>query len=90
MTPKSGWTITRKWQEIKINLKTLEDKKYKLSLSDNGTGIPKNLDIENTDTLGLQLVNALVEQIDGNIKLLDDTGTHYEIIFKEPEYKKRI
>ncbi|WP_164888494.1 MASE3 domain-containing protein [Methanosarcina sp. MSH10X1] len=54
-----------------------------LIVADNGTGIPEDLDIRNTDSLGLQLVNLLVEQIDGCIKLKKDSGTEFRILFRK-------
>ena len=52
---------------------------YILKVSDNGIGIPKEIDIQNADTLGLQLVNILVEQIDGCLELKSDQGTEFTI-----------
>jgi len=54
---------------------------YTLSVSDNGIGIPENLDIENLDSLGLQLVTTLVDQLDGNLELKRDNGTEFIIKF---------
>ena len=54
---------------------TKADNKIYLSVSDNGIGIPGNLDVENTDTLGLQLVYILVSQLDGDIKVINKKGT---------------
>jgi two-component sensor histidine kinase len=53
-------------------------------------GFPENIDFRNTSSLGLQLVNELVKQLEGNIELNIDNGTEFVIVFKEPEYKKRI
>ena len=52
---------------------------YTLIISDNGIGIPYNTDIESSDTLGLQLVNILVDQLDGEIELKRDKGTEFDI-----------
>ena len=52
---------------------------YTLIVSDDGVGIPEKIDLENSDTLGLQLVNILVDQLDGEIKLKRDTGTEFRI-----------
>ncbi len=52
-----------------------------LIVSDNGSGFPKNIDFENPDTLGLQLVKTLVEQIDGEIELRTNGGTEFRIGF---------
>ena len=60
---------------------------YKLVFADNGTGIPEEIDLINSDTLGLQLVYALVEQIDGHIELKRDHGTEFIILFQAPGHK---
>ena len=52
---------------------------YTLIVSDDGVGIPEKIDLENSDTLGLQLVNILVDQLDGEIKLKRDAGTEFNI-----------
>ncbi len=54
---------------------------YTLIVSDNGVGIPEIIDFENSDTLGLQLVNILVDQLDGEIELKRDNGTEFSIRF---------
>ncbi|WP_440946054.1 PocR ligand-binding domain-containing protein [Methanosarcina sp. T3] len=56
-----------------------------LTVADNGKGIPEEIEFPNTDSLGLQLVNLLVEQIDGYIELKRDTGTEFTIWFRNPE-----
>ncbi len=56
-------------------------KKYTLIVSDNGVGIPKKINFESSDTLGLQLVDLLVDQLDGNIELKRDNGTEFVIKF---------
>jgi two-component sensor histidine kinase len=52
-----------------------------LSISDNGIGIPKDLDIENLGSLGLQLVTTLVDQLDGELELKRDNDTEFTIRF---------
>jgi len=59
-----------------------DDFQYILKVSDNGKGIPEEIDFENSDSLGLQLVNILVEQIDGCIKLKRNNGTEFTIRFR--------
>ena len=56
---------------------------YSLVVSDNGLGFPENLDFRNTGSLGLQLVNILVEQLEGKIELQKGAETTFEIFFKE-------
>jgi PAS domain S-box-containing protein len=74
---------------LKVSLKIKEDF-YELSISDNGIGIPENIDFFNTDSLGLQLVNSLTDQIDGEIEFDRSNGTKFSIIFKELVYKDRF
>lgn len=80
----------KRYAKITIGLESIGENEYKLDISDNGIGFPEDVDYKNTSSLGMQLVNALTEQLEGNIKLIKDGGTHFRIIFKEPEYKKRI
>ncbi|MCQ1534900.1 PAS domain S-box protein [Methanosarcina sp. KYL-1] len=54
-----------------------------LIISDNGSGFPENIDFENPNSLGLQLVNTLVEQIEGEIELKRKKGTEFRIAFGE-------
>lgn len=74
--------------EIKVELYPENDKLI-LKISDNGIGFPENADFRETDSLGLQLVNSLVEQIEGKIELGRNNGTEFKISFKELSYKRR-
>ena len=73
---------------ITIKLKTLSQQ-MELTIADDGIGIPEDIDLENPETLGLQLVNILLSQIDGEIELDRNHGTEFKITFKELEYKER-
>jgi len=55
---------------------------YKLIFADNGRGLPEEIDFRNPTTLGLQLVNALVDQIGGSLCLERGEGTKFVIEFK--------
>ncbi|MBI5687994.1 MAG: PAS domain S-box protein [Verrucomicrobia bacterium] len=55
-----------------------------LRVSDNGQGMPKDFDWQHTRTLGLQLVNDLARQLDGNIKFESGPGTAVTITFPQP------
>jgi PAS domain S-box-containing protein len=75
--------------EIFVSLK-LVDEGYELTISDNGIGLPDELDLEKIDSLGLLLVTSLTEQIDGEITIKSIKGTEFKIKFKELEYNERI
>ena len=66
--------------EIEISLDS-DGKKFTLVVKDNGKGFPADLDFQNTESLGLQLTNMLVEQLEGSIELDRTGGTTYKIIF---------
>lgn len=51
--------------EIHIDFIHKGDDRVVLSISDDGVGIPADLDITNTETLGLQLVSLLTDQLGG-------------------------
>ncbi|NYB51528.1 MAG: PAS domain S-box protein [Methanobacteriaceae archaeon] len=75
--------------EISISLKESDEMK-ELIVGDDGVGFPEEIDFENTQTLGLQLVNNLVKQLDGQIKIEKTNGTKFKVLFKDLEYKKRL
>jgi PAS domain S-box-containing protein len=58
---------------------------YVLTVEDNGKGIPEEIDLQNADSLGLRLVNILVEQIEGCIELERNQGTQFTIWFSGVE-----
>lgn len=68
---------------IFINL-TEKNKTVHLEIGDDGVGIPMDLDIKNTDTLGLQLVDTLLQQINATLRLIKTKGTIFKIEFKIP------
>jgi len=53
--------------------------------TDNGIGIPGDLDWQNTQSLGLRLVNTLVDQMNGTIVLDRSAGTRFTMILREKE-----
>lgn len=55
-----------------------------LELKDNGVGFKENVSFQNSHSLGLQLVNTLIEQIDGKyeFKSEKDIGTEIKVTFK--------
>jgi len=66
---------------VEINSNGYKRTSYFLSISDNGIGINENLDIEDLDSLGLQLVTFLVDQLDGELELIRNNGTEFIIKF---------
>lgn len=63
---------------------------FLLKISDDGIGIPQSIDFKKAETLGFQLINSLVNQLDGQIEMHTNNGTTFTVKFKELEYKKRF
>ena len=87
---KYAFTDPNKNDVVKVELKKLQQDKLKLVISDNGCGLPEDMDMENVETLGLKMVTILVNQLKGTLKLDRMNGTQFKIIFGESEYKDRI
>lgn len=81
---KSSDTILN---EICIYLHSHKEDKFILVISDNGVGLPESTDFKNSNTLGLLLVNSLVDQLDGTIELDRTNGTKFRLIFNKLGYK---
>jgi len=69
--------------EIKIVFRKTDENMLELAISDNGIGIPLDLDFRKTGSLGLHLVTILAEnQLHGKINLYRNEGTEFRIEFK--------
>ncbi len=79
-----------KYGKVSIYIGLVRKNKYKLIFRDNGVGFPENINFRDTDTLGLQLINTLVEQLDGTIELIVNNGTEFKIYFSELNYEHRM
>jgi len=66
-----------------ITIHMARDKKgvNSLTITDNGTGFPEGLNFRETETLGLQLVTDLVQQLNGSISLKKTEGTEFLVKF---------
>jgi len=69
--------------EIKIEFLRDDNNKFKLTVSDNGIGFPRDVDFQQTESLGLQLVRILTDQLSGSIELHRSSGTKFIITFTE-------
>ncbi|UJR83657.1 AAA family ATPase [Sandaracinus amylolyticus] len=60
-----------------------------LSVADDGVGIPDEIDPLGTDTLGLQLVRDLTEQLGGSLVVERERGTRFVVSFDPREASER-
>ena len=66
--------------EILVDLLRHGDGTLVLTVKDNGIGLPDGLDITDTPSLGLQLVNTLVRQLDGTIEVGNTDGAVFRMV----------
>ena len=75
--------------EISVNLIRVDENRFQLTISDNGIGLPEDIDFKNTSSLGLRLTNNLTSQLEGEIELEKVSGTKFIIKFSELKYETR-
>jgi two-component sensor histidine kinase len=76
--------------EIVVSLHPDDGGGYRLSVADNGVGIPEGLASGKSGSLGLQLVKGLVAQIHGKLKVERSEGTAFIILFGESGSPRKI
>jgi PAS domain S-box-containing protein len=69
---------------ILIELKKTNGKMM-LLVQDNGVGFHEDFSLEKSDSLGMQLIQALTSQLDGELKVSFENGTSFEISFPYPK-----
>ncbi|MFT6502321.1 MAG: PAS domain S-box-containing protein [Crocinitomicaceae bacterium] len=67
--------------EIQIRIVQEEDVII-FNYEDNGIGLPKDFDINLSGSTGMIVVNSLIDQLEGELKINSENGIHYSIIFK--------
>ncbi len=69
---------------IQIDFKKI-DNKIILLIQDNGVGFPEEYDLERGESLGMQLIQALTSQLDGELVVSRENGTSFKISFPYPK-----
>jgi len=70
----------RKEGELRLTIKE-RDGKIHLEVGDNGVGMPEDYNPEESDSLGIYLVHALVEQLDATMEIRNEEGTRFLLTF---------
>jgi two-component sensor histidine kinase len=68
--------------EVIVALIENDKNAFELTVRDNGIGIPDSIDVRAADTLGINLVTALVNQLQGTLEMKREQGTEFHIIFR--------
>jgi two-component system, sensor histidine kinase PdtaS len=66
---------------IRVDFQAPSDKECVLTVADDGIGLSMQDKAEGSSGLGLELVNALTEQLHGHLKIGRDAGTEFRITF---------
>ena len=75
--------------EIEIQMKK-EDKKIRLTISDDGVGLPDNFEELEKKSLGMTLIHTLTSQLNGELDIRSNGGTAYELIFSVEKVKQKF
>lgn len=75
---------------IEIVLKKIDGNDYMIRFSDDGVGLPQDIDVKRSKTLGLKLISALTSQLKGTVSVINDHGTIFEIVFPDKKSKNRV
>jgi len=62
-----------------------EEEEIQIEVRDDGVGLPEGFDWSGRDSLGLYLVQALSEQLDGELLAESDGGTRFLVSFRRPK-----
>jgi len=68
---------------VRVTFREESEKQYYLEIADDGVGMPTDLDINNTTSLGMQLITIIVGQLGGSLEVTSDGGTVFRITFSE-------
>jgi two-component sensor histidine kinase len=76
---------------VELMLRAGPENQYTLSVRDQGVGLPAGFDVNNTETLGLHLVNILSAQLGATFSVESNGhGTIFEVISKPNTKPERI
>ena len=67
--------------ELIVRLREVNAGWIEMSVEDDGVGLPNELDLRNTDSLGMQLVYSLAKQVGGTLDLDRAHGTKFTLRF---------
>ena len=67
---------------VSISLQPTDAGRIELRIADKGKGLPWGLDWRNSPTLGLQLINLLAQQLNGELCFINSNGLEIVLHFK--------
>jgi PAS domain S-box-containing protein len=76
--------------EITIVVERVSEGTLYIEVKDNGVGLSADLDLAQTNSLGLRLVRALSRQLRGTLHIQTQPGTAFQLTFPEPPDRRRF
>ena len=73
---------------ITTKLSKRDDQMFELYVGDNGVGLPRDFSFKSANTLGMELIETLTEQLDGTITRMPEEGSYFKIVFKGLEQQR--
>ena len=77
-------------QQVWLGLHQKSSGEIILSMKDNGVGFPEGVDFRQVNSLGMELINTLTQQLEGKIEMKRRKGTLFTLRFYELKYGDRI
>jgi PAS domain S-box-containing protein len=73
--------------KVLVKISQDADQEVELSISDDGQGIPPDMDLTKSDSLGLQLVHLLTRQLHGQLDVQRSNPTRFTLRFRMGDHK---
>ena len=72
--------------EITVEFRRTGENRILMTIRDNGIGLPEGFTVESSESLGMQLIQALTNQLEGDLRVQNSSGgTRFEIEFTYPK-----
>ncbi|MCM0666958.1 tetratricopeptide repeat-containing sensor histidine kinase [Flavobacterium tyrosinilyticum] len=68
---------------IRLSLSGISENCYKLFISDNGIGIQDIVELQNSNSFGMTLINGLSNTLEGDLAIKNENGLSFELVFKK-------
>ncbi len=72
---------------VEVSLRLGDGGKIKLTVADDGKGLPEGFDPEQSETMGMELIHALAMQLGGVTEIDGANGTRVRITFPDKPYR---
>jgi len=75
---------------ISIELGAIAPGTLRLQVTDDGVGLPEGLDLAQTNSLGMCLIDSLTRQLAGTLEVANTPGACLRVTFPQPQERRRF